>query len=163
MKKPLLSLLLFFALVTSCAPTPVPVYLPTLAPTLVGFISASVETVDTFYKNINGAQSEADVLLAFNLLTTQAMGNPKIVPLGDVSKFQDKWWKLRVSYKLYDCGANVVFAEEIFYPRSDSSPVTPTLPHFLRFDLMQSEEGILISNITLADAPGEGCVLVLEQ
>jgi hypothetical protein len=150
----MLSFLLFF---TACAPAPTP------TPAPLGSTSAFVETVDTFYRKINEAQSEADVLLAFNLLTTMAMGNPKIVPLSDASKFQDKWWELKVSYKIYDCGENVVFAEETLYPRSDSSSVTPTPPHFMRFDLMQSEEGILIDNITRADAPREGCVLVLEQ
>jgi hypothetical protein len=149
-----LSFLLFF---TACAPA------PTATPAPIGSTSAFVETVDAFYRKINEAQTEADVLLAFNMLTTLAMGNPKIVPLGDASKFQDKWWKVKVSYKLYDCGANVVFVEETLYPRSDSSPVTPTPPHFLRFDLMQNEEGILINNITRADAPGEGCVLASEQ
>lgn len=150
----MLSFLLFF---TACAPA------PTSTPAPLGSTSAYVETVDTFYRKINEAQTEADVLLAFNLLTTMAMGNSKIVPLGDASRFQQKWWKVKVSYKLYDCGENVVFAEETLYPRSDSSPVTPTPPHFVRFDIMQNEEGILISNITRADAPGEGCVLVLEQ
>ncbi len=150
----MLSFLLFF---TACAPA------PTSTPAPLGSTSAYVETVDAFYRKINEAQTEADVLLAFNLLTTMAMGNSKIVPLGDASKFQEKWWKVTVSYTLYDCGANVVFAEETLYPRSDSSPVTPTPPHFVRFDIMQNEEGILISNITRADAPGEGCVLVLEQ
>lgn len=150
-------MLLFLLFFSACAPA------PTSTPAPLGATSAFVETVDTFYRRINEAQSEVDVLLAFNLLTTMAMGNPKIVPLGDVSKFQDKWWKVTVSYKLYDCGENVVFAEETLYPRSDSSPVTPTPPHFMRFDLVQSEEGILISNIARADAPAEGCVLVLEQ
>jgi hypothetical protein len=149
-----LSFVLLFT--TACAPA------PTSTPAPLGS-SAYVETVDTFYRKINEAQSEADVLLAFNLLTTMAMGNSKIVPLGDASKFQEKWWKVTVSYTLYDCGANVVFAEETLYPRSDSSPVTPTPPHSVRFDLMQDEEGILISNITRADVPGEGCVPVLEQ
>lgn len=150
----MLSFLLFF---TACAPA------PTSTPIPLGSTPAFVEIVDAFYRKINEAQSEADVLLAFNLLTTQAMGNPKIVPLSDASKFQEKWWKVKVSYKLYDCGANVVFAEETLYPRSESSPVTPAPPHFLRFDLMQNEEGILISNITRADAPREGCVPVPEQ
>lgn len=150
----MLSFLLFF---TACAPA------LTSTPAPLKSTSTFVETVDAFYRKINEAQSKEDLLLAFNLLTTMAMGNPKIVPLGDVSKFQDKWWELKVSYKLYDCGENVVFAEETLYPRSDSSPVTPTAPHFMRFDLMQSEEGTLIDNITRADAPREGCVLVLEQ
>jgi hypothetical protein len=150
----MLSFLLFF---TACAPA------PTSTPAPLGSTSAFVGTVDAFYRKINEAQTEADVLLAFNLLTTMAMGNSKIVPLGDASKFQEKWWKVTVSYTLYDCGANVVFAEETLYPRSDSSPVTPTPPHSVRFDLMQDEEGILISNITRADVPGEGCVPVLEQ
>ena len=157
MNKVMPFMFLFLLFFTACAPAPTP------TPAPIGTTSAFVETVDTFYRRINEAQSEVDVLLAFNLLTTMAMGNPKIVPLADVSKFQDKWWELKVSYKLYDCGEDVVFAEETLYPRSDSSPVTSTPPHFMRFDLVQSEEGILISNITRADAPRESCVLVLEQ
>lgn len=150
----MLSFLLFF---TACAPA------PTSTPAPLGSTTAYVGTVDTFYRRINEAQTETDLLLAFNLLTTHAMGNPKIVPANDASKFQAKWWKSKVSYKLYDCGANVVFAEETLYPRSDSPSAAPAAPRLLRFDLMQNEEGILINDITHADAPGEGCVLVLEQ
>ena len=157
MNKVMPFMFLFLLFFTACAPA------PTSTPAPLESTSTFVETVDAFYRRINEAQSEVDVLLAFNLLTTMAMGNPKIVPLADVSKFQDKWWELKVSYKLYDCGEDVVFAEETLYPRSDSSPVTSTPPHFMRFDLVQSEEGILISNITRADAPRESCVLVLEQ
>ena len=66
-------------------------------------------------------------------------------------------------YKLYDCGDNVVIAEEMRYPRSDASPSTPAALKFSRFKLKQTEDGLLIDDISPAQAPGDGCVLFVES
>lgn len=151
-----LSLLFSFA---ACAPATDPV--PTSTP--VGYVAPAVEVVDKFYKAINEAQTEADLLVPFNMLTTIAMCNYRIVPYCDATMFQTKWWKLKVTYKLYDCGNNDVISEEMLYPRSDSSPSTPAAPKFWRYELVQNEEGGLINDITATQTPGEGCVLALDS
>ena len=158
MKKLLFPLSLLFALVTSCAPTPAPVYLPTLAPTDAA--SSAVAMIDSFYTVINTAQTKDDLSKLWNMLTLDEQCNA--LYQCNMDRFQDKLWQAKGPYRLYDCGSNIIVAEETRYPQSDSSSATPDAPRFWHYELMQTEDGFLISDVSVAQAPGEGCVPVVD-
>jgi hypothetical protein len=160
MNTPLRFTLLLIVLLGACAPAPTPAPTSTSA---VAITVSPVEVVDKFYKIINEAQTETEVLAAYNLFTNEAMCSPKIAANCDTSKFQNKWWQVKVTYKLYDCGDNVVIAEETRYPRDPSAPSTPAAPKFSRFKLAPTEDGLLIDDISPAQAPGDGCSLAIES
>jgi hypothetical protein len=119
--------------------------------------------VDKFYTTINEAQKEEDLYAAYMLLTIEAMCNPYLFATCEPTVFQAKWWKLKVTYKLYDCGENVVIAEETRYPRSGALPGTPSAPKLSRFTLAQTDDGFLIMDASFAPAIAEGCVLAVER
>jgi len=152
-------LLCILVLIPSCAPTSTPV--PTSTPD--GLISPSVEVVDKFYKTINEAQKEEDLWAAYMMLTTEAMCSPYIFAYCEPSSFQKKWWKSKVAYKLYDCGDNVVIAEETRYPRGDDSLDNSSASRLSRFKLTQTEEALLISDVSFTPSIAEGCVLAVDR
>ena len=151
--------LLLIVLLSACAPVSMPVSTSTPTDPMV----TSVEAVDNFYKKINEAQTEMELLVAYNMFTNEAMCSPKIAANCDTFKFQDRWWPVKVAYKIYDCGDNVVIAEETRSPRDPNVPATPDAPRYSRFKLVQSETGLLIDDLSLTKAPGDGCVLALES
>lgn len=159
MYTPLRFSLLLIVLLSACAPASKPVPISTPASPII----SPVEVVDNFYKKINEAQTETEILAAYNMFTNEAMCNPKIAANCDTTKFQNKWWQVKVTYKLYDCGDNVVIAEEIRYSRDPSAPSTPDAPKFSRFKLVQTEEGLLIDDLSLAQAVADGCILALKS
>jgi hypothetical protein len=150
--------LLFVFLFTGCSPTTATA---TVAP--LGADTSAVQLVDDYYHKINEAQTETELLDAYNLFTTMAMCQPQIAANCDTSLFQKRWWKSKVAYKLYDCGPATVVAEETRYPRSDSAPSASAVSKFWQFDLMQSEDGFLIDDLSVVQSPGDGCTLVLES
>jgi len=151
--------LLVLFLLTACAPASETV----ATPTPVGFIAPSIEVVDKFYKTIDDAQMKEDLLVSWNMLTFEFQCSPKIAPNCDTSKFQDKWWQVEVAYKLYDCGDNVVIAEETHSPRGDALPSTSATPKFTLFKVVSTEDGLLIDNISSVQALEDDCVLVSQN
>ena len=159
MSTPLRFSLLLIVFLSACAPASTPV--PTSAP--VDSMASPADIVEKFYKTINDAQTKDDLLSAFTLITNEAVCSPKIAPNCDTSKFQEKWWQVKVVYKLYACGEDVVIAEESRYPRDPSAPSTPIAPRFSRFTVAQTEDGLLIAEISPTQALEDGCVLAIES
>lgn len=149
-----------FLIVTlsACAPASTPVPTSTSADLVLPY----VVVVDNFYRTINEAQMEEDLFAAYKLLATQAMCNQHIFASCESTTFQTRWWKWKAAYKLYDCGDNVVIAEETRYPRDDNS-LASSNPRFLRFKLTQIEDSLLISDVSFTPSSGDGCILVVDR
>ncbi len=170
MKKTIITILsqfLLTALLISCAPTPAPIYLPTFIPTSASTAASSAEVklpvvqiVETYYKQINAAQSPNDLGKPWDLLSTKEQCNPR--DGCDLSYFQTRWWEWKVIYKIYECGSNTVIVEESRYPR-EADPATATLKSsFVRFQLIQGEEKIFINKRQTVIEMDEGCVLAID-
>ena len=153
MKKKLMSILLLVILSASC--TPFAAKVPTMTP--VGSVSNAVETIDTFYILINDAQTENDLIQPWHMMTLEEQCNPR--DQCSSYRFQDRWWPNKVLYKLYDCGFNSVVAEEMQYPR-DADVSAAGNAQYWKYQLVESEEAMLISDIHKAQVPGNNCVLV---
>ena len=156
MSKILLCLPLFVFSLSACAPAPE----PASTPTSVGFTAPSVELVDTFYKIINNAQTKDDLFESWDMLTNEAQCNPR--EKCEYANFQKKWQDSKTANKLYDCGSNSVIVEETRYPRSDNSPLSSVASRFWRYQMVETENGLMIKNISGTQAPGDDCVLILE-
>lgn len=165
----ILPLLLLVAILTSCVPTSAPIYLPTFIPTLASTAASSVEiklpvvqTVESYYKQINDAQSPNDLIKLWDMPSSEEQCNPRYGGC-DLSNFQTWWWKWKVIYKIYECGTNTVMAEESRYPR-EADPATATLKvSFIRFQLLQGDEKIFITKGQAVPQLDAGCVLAIDS
>lgn len=158
MKQILILSLVFLVLVTAaCAPASTPV--PTLAP--AGPISPAVITVDMYYTFINAAQDATELVIPWNMLTLEEQCNPR--DKCELLNFQNKWWQSNVLYRLYDCGTDIVTAEEMRYPRGSKPPSEFSGKQFWIYELVDFDGIMLIGDSYLAKEPGEGCVLTLER
>jgi hypothetical protein len=153
MKKILMFILLFVVLSASC--TPFSTNVPTVTPTSSG--SNAVETIDTFYTLINNAQTENDLVQPWHMMTLEEQCNPRDQCMS--YRFQDRWWPNKVLYKLYDCGSNSVVAQEMQYPR-DADVSAAGNAQYWKYQLVEAEDAMLISDIRKAQVPGNDCVLV---
>lgn len=157
---------LFIMFLASCAPTPVPVYFPTLipdavsAPTIVTAFPVAA-TVETFYKLINGAQSPDDFSAPWDMLTNDEQCNPP--EKCELSYFQTRWMESKVIYKIYECGPDHAIVEERLYPRTADPASAGPEAKLIRFQLAQGEEKIFISDRRMVPALEEGCVLVIDS
>jgi len=145
--------LMVVVLFTSCTSTTTEI--PIMTPE--GALSRSVETMDTYYKLINDAQTEDDLTIPWNMLTLEAQCNPR--DPCSLFGFQNRQWPTKVLYKLYDCGSNRVVAEEMQYPR-DADISAAGDPQYWKYQLVELEGVMMISNVRKSQVPGEDCVLV---
>ena len=156
MEKNLVSILLLVVLSASC--TPFSAKMPTVTP--VGYVPNAVETLDTFYTLINDAQTENDLIQPWHMLTLEEQCNPR--DQCSSYRFQDRWWPNKVLYKLYDCGLNNVVAEEMQYPRDVDASAAGNAQYW-KYQLIETEETILISDIRKAQIPGDDCALMIDH
>lgn len=156
MNRSLPFLFLLLALATSCAPASMP------APASTASISPAVAMIDNFYTVINTAQTRDDLVVLWNTLTFEAQCIP-VFKGCTLDGFQDRLWQAKLLYRLYDCGPDFVVAEELRYPRGEAAPITPAGSKFWAYSLVETDEGLLISDISFTPAPGEGCTLVIDR
>lgn len=105
-------------------------------------LSPAIQVMDQYYKYINNANIPDDFSRAWDLLTQKLKCNSS-----DQCKFEnyrDFWLGQQVNYKLYDCGANEVDTELIYYKRG-TQPDINKAPVFLRYTLVE-ENGQLKLN-----------------
>lgn len=154
MKKFLAFIFLLAMLSTSCTPS------AAKAPTIIpeGSVSNAVEAIDTFYTLINDAQTENDLVEPWHMLTLEEQCNPR--DQCQFFMFKDRRWPNKVFYKLYDCGSNSVVAEEMQYPR-DADISAAGDAQYWKYQLIEAEGGMLISDIRKAQGPEDDCVLAV--
>ena len=150
MNKLLLFALIFALLFTSCTPTP-----PSVT------TADAVATVEEFYKFINDAQAEDDLLKSWMMLTLEEQCNPR--DQCTLGFFQDNWWPWLVNYDLYGCSPTRVIAKETLISREGNATSTPPSPRYWRYELIETEAGLMISDRRLAQAPGDDCALTVEK
>lgn len=154
MKKILLIPLLVAILLAACSPAPVS------TPVRASDISQAVMTVDMYYTLINIAQTLEDYLPPWNMLSLQEQCNPR--DKCDIRYFHDRWSQVQVYYRLYDCGPDLVVAEEFLYTRGSTPEHLPATSKFWTYQLVDYD-GVLQINDAYARKPGDGCVLALER
>jgi len=156
MKKNLMFILSLAVFSASCIPFVVNA--PTMTP--VGSLSGAVETIDTYYTLINDAQTENDLIKPWHMWTLDAQCNPR--EQCSLYRFQDRRWPNKVLYKLYDCGFNSVVAEERQYSRdADASAAEDVI--YWKYQLVQVERAMLISDVRTAQGPGDDCALIVKN
>lgn len=160
MKKLAILILVGVLGLTACGPalTPAPT-LETLAePTLVDDSAFAVLAVDTYFRQINEAETAADLAQPWDLLTNNAQCNPQ--DKCELSYFTENWWPVQAVYWLYSCSPSTVIVELHQYERGASALTTAQAPRFLRIELIQSDDGLRIDDIRSAGGVDAGCVPV---
>ena len=123
-------------------------------------ISNAVNVVNNFYSWINIAQNKEDFRKAWDLETSGPNGlQCREASHCLYSNFQDSWWLLKVEYKLYDCGSNLVDAEIRYYRRDPEITTALTDPIYVRYQLVEVARELKIDSGHLLGAPGADCQL----
>jgi hypothetical protein len=143
---------------TACgtALTPIP---PTEAVTQAAFpapgSSIAYMVVDTYLRQINEAQSVADLSQSWALLTNDGQCNPQ--DKCELSYFQENWWPVQMTYWLYDCSPTAVMVELHTYKRGESALTAERKPTFLRFELVPFDDVLYIDDIRPAGGIDATC------
>ncbi|MCE9646935.1 MAG: hypothetical protein K8S20_13120 [Chloroflexi bacterium] len=151
-KRMIASIWLVFTLLAACAPAPISTPQPDRSN------APAIAMVEQFYTGINDAQVLNDLGRSWALLSNDAQCNS--VNHCDLVYFEDRWWNSKAIYTLYDCGPNLVAAEERKYPR-DADPASASgNPTYWLYQLNDYDGSLLISKMDLIQAPGPECVPV---
>ena len=152
LKKVILFLLLAFSFL-ACTPAETPT--PETDPV------SAVPILEAFYQRINTAQSVDDLNLAWAMLSNDAQCSP--IEKCELTLFQEKWFPLQVSYKLYDCGDGEAIAEEIRFPRGESLNSVSASPRYWKYKITAIDDVYMIDKISLVQELADGCVLKVES
>lgn len=145
----------------ACGPalTPVPTVEAVVAePIPAGDPAFAVLAVDTYLREINEAESAADLAQPWERLTNDGQCNPQ--DKCELSYFQENWWPLQVTYWLYSCSPQTVMVELHTYERGASALTAEQKPTFMRFDLIDSDNGLRIDAIRPAGGIDAVCMPV---
>jgi len=134
---------------------------PSIDITPTGSLSNAVIVVSKFYDWINEATTKDDFLRSWKLETEGINGMQCTDSHCDFSKFADYWWEWKVTYKLYNCGSNIVHAGVQYYPRYSVSAATLTAPYHIRFRLLEVDGELKLNDLTVVEGPGAECKLEL--
>jgi len=157
MIKKLFFTLLFVALFTSCAPKPTEV--PTVTP--VGSVSVAVETVDRFLTLINDVQTDYDFNEPWSMLTPAGQcSDPR--DFCTMFNFGDRLIKWKTVYRLFDCGSDLVLAEEFRYPRETEPFAVPT-PQYWKYQVVDNDDVWLINDIYRGQGLEDKCFLAIDN
>jgi len=148
-----LFIFLFTLFVTSCASsTPAPIVTT----------ADAVATVEKFYKIINNAQTEDDLLASWVLMTSKGQcSDPK--NFCTHSYFQENWWRWNVVYELYGCSPTRVAVREALIPRDGNAASASPAPRYWEYELVETESGIMINDKYFIQAPGDDCELMVDS
>jgi len=149
--------LLLAAIFTSCAPNATEV--PTATP--IGAVSAAVETVDRYLTLINDAQTDFDFNEPWNMLTPEGQCiDPR--DWCTMFNFGERMMKWRSVYSLFDCGSNLVLAEEFRYPREAEPPDIST-PQYWKYQVVENDDVWLINDIYKGQGIEDECYLAVDN
>jgi hypothetical protein len=147
-------------------PTPIPSSTSTevtsIEQTPMEVWSDAIKTMNKFYSWINDAGNKDDLLKSWNLETSGPNGFQCREAAGcEFVRFRDIWWDLKVQYKLYDCGSNLVDVEVRTYHRDPLLASTPSAPFFVRYQLVSVSGELKINKGTGIEGPGADCELIV--
>jgi hypothetical protein len=153
----MLFVLLLVMLSTSCSPASTEV--PTM--TLTGSVPNAVKTVDKFLTLINDVQNAYDFNEPWSMLTPEEQcGNPR--DMCTMFNFGDRLMKWKEVYRLFDCGSNLVLAEEFRYPREAESSSVST-PQYWKYQVVENDDVWLISDIYRGQSLEGDCFLAIDN
>jgi len=140
-------------LITSCAPS---------TPARTVTTADAVETVEKFYKIINDAQIEDDILASWVMLTTDGQcSDPK--NYCTLAYFERNWWRWKVDYELYGCSPNRVAVKETLIPRDNNTASAAPASRYWEYELVETESGIMINDKYFIKSPDENCELMVDS
>jgi len=150
-------MILLSVFLPSCAPGATEV--PTVTP--VGAVSTAVETVDAYLTLINDAQTDYDFNEPWSMLTPAGQcSDPR--DFCTMFNFGDRMIKWKTVYKLFDCGSNLVLAEEFLYPR-EAEPSSASTPQYWKYQVVENDDGWLISDIYRGKGLEDDCFLAIDN
>ena len=146
--------------------TPIPTSTDTPIAALEGTptesLTDAIIVMNNFYSWINNAGNKDDLLKSWNLETSGLNGFQCREAAGcEFARFRDIWWELKVQYKLYDCGSNLVDVEVRTYHRDPLLASTPNPPFFVRYELVNVNGELLINRGTGIEGPSADCELAV--
>jgi hypothetical protein len=129
------------------------------APTPEPF-SEAITVMNQFYTWINNAGNKDDLLKSWNLETSGINGLQCQEAAGcEYINFRDWWWEWKIQYKLYDCGSNIVDTEQRYYKRDPKLATTPTVPVYIRYQLVNDSGELKLNRGYGIEGPGSECRL----
>jgi len=141
-------------------PTNIIVPTETTSPTSTPSFSEAITVMNNFYSWINDAGNKDDLMRSWNLETSGINGFQCREAAGcDFKKFSDFWFDLKVQYKLYDCGSNLVDVEIRTYNRNPLLASTPTAPTYFRYQLVEVNSELKINKGIAIEGHGADCKL----
>jgi len=150
-------ILLLAAILTSCAPNATEV--PTMTP--VGTVSAAVETVDRYLTLINDAQTDYDFNEPWSMLTPAGQcSDPR--DFCTMFNFGDRMIKWTTVYRLFDCGSDLVLAEEFLYLR-EAEPSSDSTLQYWKYQVVENDDVLLINDIYREKGLKDECFLAIDN
>jgi hypothetical protein len=119
-------------------------------------LSPAIQVTDQYFRYINNAAIKDDLSRAWDLMTQKLQCNPS--DQCNFITYRDYWWGLQVHYKLYDCGANIVAVELVYYLRG-MQPLEGASPSYLRYTLAEENNQLRLYSIENIDGISAYCPL----
>jgi hypothetical protein len=140
----------------SASPAAVTVDMPA---TVEETLSPAAELVDQYYRYINGAHNSDELGKAWSLATLNFKCNPS--DRCNFVQYQDYWWQFKLQYKLYDCGADTIDSELIYYARKAAGPIASARPEYLRYKLIEDNGQLKLNSADAIEQIGADCKLAV--
>jgi hypothetical protein len=138
--------------------TSIPTLEPATPSATENALPTAVQTLDQYFGYINDAGIPDDLRAAWDLLTPTLQCNPS--DQCNFVHYRDFWWQFQVQYKLYDCDANVVTAELIYYSRG-GQPNPSRSPAYVTYELLNENSQLKLESAKKATGVSAFCELAV--